>query len=113
MQLGAYMARSGWQETARVYLQKAGELATNDRDFEIQYSIGEYFHNIEEDVSAGADYFRSSAEKALNIMSTKSSEAASNAKKRLFDVLKLVPESAKSQGEVILMMKEKVRTRES
>ena len=48
MQVGAYMARNGWKETARVYLQRAGEMATKDRDFEIQYSIGEYFHNVEE-----------------------------------------------------------------
>ena len=106
MQVGAYMARNSWPETARVYLQKAGEVATRDRDFEVQYSIGEYFHNVEEDVKLSAKYFMSSATQALNILSEKGSAAADNAREKLRAVIKLVPER-EEQSAIITSMVEK------
>lgn len=71
MQLGAYMERAGWRETARVYLQHAATLVTSDNDYEIVYSVGEYFHNIEEDVDLAAGYFKEAAVRCFNVVQGK------------------------------------------
>jgi len=50
MQLGAFFARAAWKETAKVYLKYAGTIIKEHTDYEMVYSIGEYFHNVEESV---------------------------------------------------------------
>jgi hypothetical protein len=58
MQLGAYYIRMNWKETGRHMLKHAAKVAS---DYEIQYSVGEYFHNVEESVEGALEYWVAAA----------------------------------------------------
>mmetsp|Transcript_27232 Transcript_27232/g.51591 ORF Transcript_27232/g.51591 Transcript_27232/m.51591 type:complete len:399 (+) Transcript_27232:32-1228(+) len=106
MQLGAYMERSGWRETARVFLTLAASLVKSPSSYNIPYSVGEYFHNIEEDVDVAAKYFKAAAHGALEVLQSNSRAARDEARKKLIETISLVPERDE-QREIINLMSEK------
>jgi hypothetical protein len=112
MQLGAYMQRGGWTETAEVIINIAASYC-KDKDFEILYSAGEYFHNIKEDTQQSHEHFLASANSALNIVDSDSfpSEIIRNAMEKLKIVAGLVPERGE-QGVIVQGLVKSKRWRE-
>jgi hypothetical protein len=108
MQLGAYMQRGGWNETARVLITMAAENC-KDKDFEILYSAGEYFHNIMEDVQQAGVHFYATAEAALGVL--KNSKMTKDVKKEAMDKLKIVAGLVPERGEQSKIINELVETK--
>lgn len=102
MELGAYMQRAHWNETALTLIKMAAESASAKSDFEIFYSAGEYFHNLREDVNQAAVYFEKSAVAAVDIITKKNSrkELRDLALQRAKIVAGLVPERGE-QGIIV------------
>ena len=101
MQLGAYMQRGGWNETAQVLITMAANNC-KDRDFQILYSAGEYFHNVVEDVQRAAGHFFACAEASLNMV--KNSATPKDVKKEAMEKLKIVAGLVPERGEQSLII---------
>ena len=94
MQLASYMVRMNWKETGRQMLKYAG---TVSKDYNVHYSIGEYFHNVEEDIETGAFYFEASANGIVDVLVAKKTRALAQKKyeelmEKLVNIMGLVPE---------------------
>ena len=101
MQLGAYMQRGGWNKTAQVLITMAANNC-KDRDFQILYSAGEYFHNVVEDVQRAAGHFFACAEASLNMV--KKSATPKDVKKEAMEKLKIVAGLVPERGEQSLII---------
>ena len=96
----AFFSRAGWTETARVYLKYAASLVTSPSNYDTVFSVGEFFHNVEENVDEGQVYFLRCGmmivERLQELTAGKSNpstkEDRKNARGRLSDVVGLIPD---------------------
>ena len=106
MQLGALFSRLEWGETASVYLRHAETLVTDPADYDVVFSIGEYFHNVEEAVDAAQHYFKRAGLLIVDVLldEGKGKEVKKEARERLIDAVGIIPDGP-AQREVLEKMR--------